>query len=589
MLIRVIRVKNSCSKLFRPLFYLFSIIVSTNSFSQLLIRNTNLVDVENKKILPAINVFVMGDSIVSADTRMYKLPANTQIIDGTGKYLIPGLADAHVHFSQSGSLFTRPDAIDLRKYRPFADEIKWTHDNMEDILRRYLSAGITSVIDVGSTYNFLQQRDSFANKSYSPIINMTGPLLTTWVPDQFKNLGHDSPFAEMISEEGVRQSVREQISYHADFIKIWYIVLDSNIERGARKNLPLVKAAIDEAHKNHLRIAVHATESVTAQLAAEAGADYLVHSVDNNIISDAFVQMLKKNNTVLCPTLVVGHGYENTFANIYSFTTDELNLSNPTSVASILNYPEPDTSLARKYINYYYRTNGKAKELHTDSIMKINLQRLLAAGVTIATGTDAGNIGTQHAGSYFIELKAMQDAGMNTWQLLQSSTINAAKSIGKQSEWGSITKHKKANMVLLNTNPIDNISNWRQIDWIINKGVAMKSDSLIMNTPEMLVQQQLNAYNAHDLEAFLAYYAEDIELATIPPSGDITHGKNNIRKTYGVIERTPHLHCKILNRIVEGNMIIDHEEITTGNGKTFTSIVIYIIEKGKISKVYFSK
>ncbi|MEP6675545.1 MAG: amidohydrolase family protein, partial [Ferruginibacter sp.] len=562
--------------------------ISGPVFSQVLIKNTNVLDVENKKLLSGYDVLIMGDSIVSVDKgRTYKLPAGTQIIDGIGKYLIPGLTDAHVHFSQSGSLFTRPDAIDLRKYRPFKDEIKWTHDNMEDILRRYLSAGITSVIDVGSTYNFLSQRDSFTNKPYSPIINMTGPLLTTWVPDEFKDLGKDSPFAEMLTEEGVRQSVREQVLAHADFIKIWYIVLDSNIERGARKNLPLVKAAIDEAHKNHLRIAVHATESITAELAAESGADYLVHSVDDKIITDEFVRLLKKNNTVLCPTLVVGHGYENTFAHIYSFTTDELNLSNPISAASILNYPEPDTALAGKYISYYYRTNGKAKELHTDSIMKINLQKLLVAGVTIATGTDAGNIGTQHAGSYFVELKAMQDAGMNTWQLLQSSTINAAKSIGKQNEWGSIAKNKKANMVLLNANPLDSIANWRKIDWIINKGIAMKPDTIIKNSPEMLVQQQVNAYNAHNPDAFVATYSDTAIFYNFPDMSVLMKGRDQITQEYASIKNEPSLHCKILNRIVQGNKIIDQEEISIDSGKKIHAVVIYIVEAGKITKVYF--
>ena len=62
------------------------------------------------------------------------------------------------------------------------------------------------------------------------------------------------------------------------------------------------------------------------------------------------------------------------------------------------------------------------------------------AGVIIATGTDAGNIGTQHVSSYFDELRAMQHAGMNTWSLLQSSTINGAKAIGRQNEFGSIKK-----------------------------------------------------------------------------------------------------------------------------------------------------
>ena len=63
------------------------------------------------------------------------------------------------------------------------------HDNMENFLHRYLATGITSVVDVGASFNFLQQRDSLANRPASPIISMTGPLLTTWLPAVYKDLG----------------------------------------------------------------------------------------------------------------------------------------------------------------------------------------------------------------------------------------------------------------------------------------------------------------------------------------------------------------------------------------------------------------
>ena len=71
-----------------------------------------------------------------------------------------------------------------------------------------------------------------------------------------------------------------------------------------------------------------------------------------------------------------------------------------------------------------------------------NLKRLADAGVIIATGTDAGNIGTQHVSSFYDELKAMQQSGLDGWQLLQASTINGAKAIGKDAAFGSIKKRK---------------------------------------------------------------------------------------------------------------------------------------------------
>jgi hypothetical protein len=180
----------------------------------------------------------------------------------------------------------------------------------------------------------------------------------------------------------------------------------------------------------------------------------------------------------------------------------------------------------------------------------------------------------------------MQDAGCTTWDLLQAATINGAKALNKQADWGSISKNKQADMVLLNANPIESLENWRKIDWVINKGVALKPDSLVVNTPEMLAQQQLNAYNAHDLDAFLAPYAEDVEVYTFPGKLD-TKGKEAMRKSYQFVTRTPGLYCRLLNRIVQGNMVIDHEEIHTNGRAPFTGVAIYLIEKGKIAKVYF--
>ena len=291
------------------LFLFFSFLVLSLP-AQVLIKNTNVLDVENKKILSGYNVLVLDGRIVSVDKgKQIKLPPGTEVIDGGDKWLSPGFSDAHVHFFQSGGLYARPDAIDLRKYQPYEKEIKWVHDNMPDFLNRYLAAGITSVTDVGASFNFLQQRDSLITKPVSPLISMTGPLLTTWLPPPFKDLGNEGPFILMTTKEDAINAVQEQLRYKADFVKIWYIVLDSNVEAGARKNYEIVKAAIDEAHKNNKRVAVHATERITAQLAVEAGADYLVHSIEDEYISNDFIQLLKKKNVVLCPTLIVGRNY----------------------------------------------------------------------------------------------------------------------------------------------------------------------------------------------------------------------------------------------------------------------------------------
>ena len=173
--------------------------------AQLLITNTTVVDVENKKLLPSRDVWIQNGIITAVGQRI-KAPAGTQVIDGSGKYLIPGLVDSHVHFFQSGGIYTRPDQVDLRKFKPYAEEIAWTHQNMENILRRYARAGITTVVDPGSTINFLLQRNTFRLKYYAPTVYMTGPLLVPIEISAYEGLGNDGPFYVMKTEGDARHN-----------------------------------------------------------------------------------------------------------------------------------------------------------------------------------------------------------------------------------------------------------------------------------------------------------------------------------------------------------------------------------------------
>jgi imidazolonepropionase-like amidohydrolase len=139
----------------------------------------------------------------------------------------------------------------------------------------------------------------------------------------------------------------------------------------------------------------------------------------------------------------------------------------------------PDTGLAnrvkRRALTYMKRYAT------ADSIMNVNLAKLIQAGVPIATGTDAGNIGTLHVSSYFTELRLMQRAGMSVPQILQSSTINGAKVLDRQNIFGSIEKGKLADMILLNANPFESLANWQNIHLIINRGKILQQDVLLNN------------------------------------------------------------------------------------------------------------
>src|SRR6186713_970079 len=95
-------------------------------------------------------IVIQGERIQQIGPRGTIKPApGTTVIDATGKFVIPGLVDAHIHFDQSGDIFTRPDAVDLRKVRSYADELAWTKARLPVTLSRYLASGVTSVVDMG--------------------------------------------------------------------------------------------------------------------------------------------------------------------------------------------------------------------------------------------------------------------------------------------------------------------------------------------------------------------------------------------------------------------------------------------------------
>ncbi len=561
------------------------VFIALQGNAQTIITNVTLVDVEKQRLIPNATVSITGNKIVSVGTKKVTPTAGSVLIDGTGKYLMPGMTDAHIHFFQSGGLYTRPDAIDLKKYTPYEKEIEFGKTNMEDVLKRNTRLGITSVIDVGASYNMLELRNEFKDKSYAPAVYMTGPLLTTYEPAAFKNLGKDEPFSLVKTAGEGRAMVQAQLPYKPDFIKIWYIVMGANKEEVARKHLPIIKAIIEEAHKNNLKVAVHATERITAQLSIESGADYLVHSVDDEVIKDDFVKLLKEKKTVLCPTLVVYDNYNKVFGQEYVFQMNEFIASNPYQLGTLFDLqhlPEPMIKMYREQTR-----KGKATGKTLDSICLVNLKKLVDGGVRIAAGTDAGNIGTMHGGSYLSELLKMKESGISNWQVLQSATINPMYILNMENENGSIAKGKIADLVLLNANPLDDLHNLTKIDLVINKGNLIKPDTLIQETSLALVQRQLNAYNARDLEAFLEPYAEDVELYDYKTGKLLGKGKESMRKDYAFFKQVPELHCEIKARIVQGNVIIDKEYVTGFGGPAVEATAIYHIENNKIRKVYF--
>jgi hypothetical protein len=117
--------------------------------------------------------------------------------------------------------------------------------------------------------------------------------------------------------------------------------------------------------------------------------------------------------------------------------------------------------------------------------------------------------------------------------------------------------------------------------------VDLYPGNILKTTPETLVKQQLNAYNARNIDAFVEPYAEDVELYYFP-NKLISKGKDAMRKDYGeMFSKLQDLHCEIKSRIIDGNYIIDKESVTGMGKQKIEATAIYEIKNDKISKVYF--
>ncbi|HEY2140324.1 MAG TPA: amidohydrolase family protein, partial [Chthoniobacterales bacterium] len=421
-----------------------STVIATPSRTTVILNGT-AIDPGTAKIMPNATIIIEGDHLAAIKENSADVPKKGEtVIDAHGKFILPGYIDTHVHFFQSGGLFTRPDAVDLTSVRPYKDEVAMIKRNLPDAFARYLRCGITSVLDIGGPiWNFEMRR--IANSTpKAPRVAAAGPLISSVARPQL-DLG-DPPIVKIDTPEQGREMVRKLAAQKPDYIKIWYIVPpapspssspaasppvpQSDVERAAIFR-PVVHAVVEESHRLKLRVAVHATELEAARASAEEGADLLVHSVTDKLIDAAFVKLLKEKGIILTPTLVVFERYGRTFANKLELTPEEKAWGNPEVIASL-----DVTKLPADKVPERIRTAMANPQPVLDRIQQTydvalkNLKTLEDAGIPIATGTDAGNIGTIHGPAIFREFQLMKQAGLTPMQILQCTTANAAKTFG---------------------------------------------------------------------------------------------------------------------------------------------------------------
>ena len=565
------------------------IIVSIFSLSfvfaqDVLIENIAIVDVEKGELTKPKNVFIQDGLIVKISNRPIKVAAETTVIEGTGKYLMPGMIDTHIHFFQTGSLYTRPDAIDMTDVRPYEEELQFAEEMVPDSFKRYLRLGVTSIMDVGGPFSNFKVRDSVAEKHLSPNVYVTGPLFSPYQPEALSKLD-DVPIVKITSEEEATALFNKMLPYKPDFIKIWYI---ASAQEPAEKNYGVVAHIAKLAHENGLKLAVHATQKKTAELAVKAGADILVHSIDDVPADDAFAQMLIDNDVTYIPTLIVSKNYVKAFLGKPDNHEHDLYYANPETYKSMLYFQKYNKENITQNVKQIWDNEARFQTYYDEKIdlMGTSLKLLNRKGVTIAAGTDAGNIGTMHASSYLQELEAMQKAGLTPPEILKTATYNAAKGFGLLEELGTVSEGKKADLLILSANPLAQLENLKTIETTLKEGVALSVSEIIEETPEQIVQRQVNAYNARNIEAFMDTYADDIKIYNFPDVLSMD-GKEQMRQQFSAMfESVPNLYCEIKNRIVLGNKVVDREYVRFG--ETYSSVIaIYEVTNGKISKVTF--
>ena len=429
------------------------------------------------KVLPNATVVINGDKIDRVAMGKQDAATLGKQISCVGKFILPGYIDTHVHFFQSADLFTRPDGADFNSVRPYKDEVAWIKSHLDDVFARYIRSGITSVVDVGGPFWNFWVRGTANKTQKAPRVAVAGPLISS-VSREKLDLG-DPPIVKIDTPDQARDFVQALAKEKPDLVKIWYIVDKDHPVDAFR---PIVRATIQESHAHNIRVAVHATELETARAAVEEGADVLVHSVIDLPVDDAFVKLLKDHHVILCPTLVVFERYGRTFSHQLNLMPEEEKWGNPEVIASLdVTKISPD-KLPQRVKDALADPKAVLDRIKkTYDVALPNLKKLEDAGVTIAAGTDAGNIGTIHGPALFREFQLMKEAGLTPMEILKCATANGAKLFGGETgaHIGNLQNGYFADLVILNSNPIDDIKNASDIDTVVKNGVSYPADSIL--------------------------------------------------------------------------------------------------------------
>lgn len=433
-----------------------------------------LVDGTGATPVPDAIVIIRGNHIECAGTRSAcPVPSGAEISDLRGTWLTPGLVDAHVHFSQTGWADGRPDALDARDRHPYDDVEAALRARPERFFRSYLCSGVTSVFDVGGFPWTFDLPDRAKRNPVAPNVVAAGPLLSTL--DHWLNLPAERQFIYLRDEKSAREGVHYLAAEHAGAVKVWFIVHEG---RPFDEMAAVVRAAGDEARKAGLQLIVHATGLREAKEALRAGARLLVHSVGDAPVDDEFLSLARSNKALYCPTLTVRDGYVRMFRGALDGTPPAIDDPGGCVDAETRARVAETATVGAAHVDrnrFESRAPRWAAEAQT---AKQNLPRVLAAGIPIVMGTDAGNPLTLHGPSVYAEMEAMQAAGLTPMQVIVASTRNGADAMGRLADVGTVERGKVADLLVLGSDPTRDVAAFRSVRAVVRDGIVHQQAEL---------------------------------------------------------------------------------------------------------------
>jgi imidazolonepropionase-like amidohydrolase len=428
---------------------------SRSSNSVVLFEGARLIAGNGSQAVSSAAVLVENGMITRIGARgSVNAPGGASRVDLTGKTIMPGLVNAHGHPGfQSGLTYNAGN---------------FTRETIMDDLNRALYFGVVAVqsqgIEKGDVMYEIRAEQE-AGRSGGARLRLAGRGIGA--PNAGPgNAAYAGIAYEVTTEAQARQTVQELAGKKVDLIKIW---VDDRNGRAPRLAPNLYRAIIQEGHKHGLRVNAHVFYHNDAVDLVEAGIDGLAHLVRDKEMDDALVASIVRHNVYVMPNLSPEW---NTYQELPRW------LSDGDPLLTLLQGSVSPPVIARMRSAYANRSADAVERTRAQyAILQRSLAKLAKANAKIILGSDTG-LEDHHFGmSEQHELESMANAGMSPMQVIVSATSRPAEYL-KLDKLGVLAAGKEATFLVLDANPLDNITNTQRISRIYVKGVEVDRTAL---------------------------------------------------------------------------------------------------------------